>query len=117
MALRHSMIPERVIRYRRDRWSYCKSAKEIKCAVRTEGMKRSHRMPFGAECREDGGVCFRLWGPKAPRRDLLLADDLRPVGLSRQTEGWFELATNKASAGSEYRFQIDGQLKVPDPAS
>jgi malto-oligosyltrehalose trehalohydrolase len=73
-------------------------------------------MPFGAECR-DGGVCFRLWAPKARSVDVVLADGSRPLPLSKQPRGWFELATNKASAGAKYRFQIDGQLKVPDPAS
>ena len=80
-------------------------------------MKRNHRMPFGAECREDGGVRFRLWAPKAQRVDVVLADESRPLSLSRQSEGWFELCTTKASAGAGYRFQIDGQLNVPDPAS
>ncbi len=28
-------------------------------------MKRKHEMPFGAECRGDGTVRFRLWAPKA----------------------------------------------------
>src|SRR5580692_6271386 len=117
MAPRHCTILGRDIRYRRDRWSCSKTAKEITYAVRTAGMKRNHRMPFGAECREDGGVRFRLWAPKAQSVDVVLADESRPLSLSRQSEGWFELCTTKASAGAGYRIQIDGQLNVPDPAS
>ena len=26
-------------------------------------MKRRYNMPFGAECRDDGSVRFRLWAP------------------------------------------------------
>jgi 1,4-alpha-glucan branching enzyme len=28
-------------------------------------MKRRYKMPFGAECRDDGSVRFRLWAPAA----------------------------------------------------
>src|SRR4029079_4511205 len=31
--------------------------------------------------------------------------------------GWFELTTNEAHAGSRYKFRIDGDLEVPDPAA
>jgi 1,4-alpha-glucan branching enzyme/maltooligosyltrehalose trehalohydrolase len=31
--------------------------------------------------------------------------------------GWFELVTDHAGAGTRYQFQIDGGLHVPDPAS
>jgi malto-oligosyltrehalose trehalohydrolase len=74
-------------------------------------------MPFGAECCADDRVCFQLWAPRAQSVEVELADDSRHLALSKQNEGWFELITSKASAGTEYRFQIDHQLKVPDPAS
>ena len=72
-------------------------------------------MPFGAECLEDGKVRFRLWAPRAERVDLCI-DNREPLALSRLAHGWFELVT-RASAGSRYHFQINGQTKVPDPAS
>jgi len=31
--------------------------------------------------------------------------------------GWFEFTTALARPGTRYKFQIDGGLKVPDPAS
>ena len=81
-------------------------------------MKRSHAMPFAAECCDDGSVRFRLWAPKARSVELLLCDAESPhLFLLRQSEGWFELVTNQAKAGSLYHYQISGQLKVPDPAS
>ena len=72
-------------------------------------------MPFGAECLGDGKVRFRLWAPKAHRVDLCLANQ-EPRALSKLDDGWFELVTH-TPAGSRYQFQIDGQTKVPDPAS
>jgi maltooligosyltrehalose trehalohydrolase len=86
-------------------------------------MKYSHSMPFGAELTENGDVRFRLWAPKAQRVDVLLRNfqpgegrqELLP--LEKKELGWFELRTNAATAGTHYQFQIDGELKVPDPAS
>ena len=81
-------------------------------------MKRSHAMPFGAERRDDGSVRFRLWAPKARSVEILLCNpESHQLSLSRQSEGWFELVTDQAKAGSLYQYQIGGQSKVPDPAS
>jgi maltooligosyltrehalose trehalohydrolase len=81
-------------------------------------MKRKHAMPFGAECREDGSVRFRLWAPKLQRAEVALEDkNSRTLSLVRHDEGWFELVTREAYSGTHYNFQIDGRLKVPDPAS
>ena len=72
-------------------------------------------MPFGAECLDDGNVRFRLWAPKAERVDLCLVNQ-EPRALSKVEDGWFELVIH-APAGSRYQFEINGQTKVPDPAS
>ncbi|MFZ1010973.1 MAG: hypothetical protein WAN65_29305, partial [Candidatus Sulfotelmatobacter sp.] len=81
-------------------------------------MKRKHVMPFGAECREDGSVRFRLWAPKLQRVEIVLEDkNSRTLSLVRHDEGWFELLTREAGVGARYKFQIDRRLKVPDPAS
>jgi len=80
-------------------------------------------MPFGAEVSEDGSVRFRLWAPKAQRVDVVLQnippgeDRQESFSLEKQGLGWFELTTDAAMAGTRYQFQIDGELKVPDPAS
>ena len=81
-------------------------------------MKRSHTMPFGAELCENGEVRFRLWAPKAQRVELCIEDPpAEQIPLERLDDGWFELITRAARAASRYRFQIDGEAKVPDPAS
>jgi maltooligosyltrehalose trehalohydrolase len=81
-------------------------------------MNGVHRMPFGAECRQDGSVRLRLWAPKAERVDLCLSGaSPRSVAMPQLDNGWFELITSEASSGSRYQFQINGRLKVPDPAS
>jgi maltooligosyltrehalose trehalohydrolase len=81
-------------------------------------MKRAHSMPFGAELSEDGTVRFRLWAPKAKRVELCLESPAtEQYPLTQLDDGWFELVTPAARAGTRYRFLIDGDIKVPDPAS
>lgn len=82
-------------------------------------MKRRHDMPFGAECRDDGSVRFRLWAPAARRVELRLSGAHRAtrLPLQQRDEGWFELTTEAARPGMLYRFQIDDAQEVPDPAS
>src|SRR5687767_2655562 len=78
--------------------------------------KRRHRMPFGAEITGNG-VRFRLWAPTAKRVELVLGEESRAFEMLGSDEGWFELLTDQARAGSTYRYRIDGGLEVPDPAS
>jgi maltooligosyltrehalose trehalohydrolase len=81
-------------------------------------MKRKHEMPFGAECREDGSVRFRLWAPNARSVQLLLHNSPpRELAMSVVGDGWFELATPEARPGTQYTFRVDHQQPVPDPAS
>ncbi len=74
----------------------------------------AHRMPFGAELRDDGTARFRLWAPNARMVALELAD--RQLVMDLLPAGWFEV-TAPAKAGTRYRYRIDDRLSVPDPAS
>jgi malto-oligosyltrehalose trehalohydrolase len=82
-------------------------------------MKLCHRMPFGADLQEDGRVHFRIWAPGARQVDLCLEQDTAETLLPMvaDPEGWFTLSTESATPGSRYRYRIDGELRVPDPAS
>src|SRR5262249_20199834 len=74
-------------------------------------------MPFGAELTDDGRVRFRLWAPNARRADLSLVEDKQLFPMTVDGEGWCELVTERARAGSLYRYRINGDNEVPDPAS
>ena len=82
-------------------------------------MKRCHDMPFGAQCRDDGSVRFRLWAPAARQVELCFGDVNPPayLPLDQRDNGWFELVTDAVRPGTQYRFRIDHAQKVPDPAS
>ena len=75
-------------------------------------------MPFGAEIVEDG-VRFALWAPKAESVEVCLESETSEelVPLNRHEGGWYLLVTSKARAGSRYRYRIDRDIFVPDPAS
>jgi maltooligosyltrehalose trehalohydrolase len=73
-----------------------------------------HSLPFGAEVLPGGGVRFRLWAPGAKTVDLSLAGKLLPM---KGSDGWYEHIEPQAGAGTRYRYRIDGELLVPDPAS
>ena len=76
-------------------------------------------MPFGAEPIATGGVRFRFWAPSAGMVDVMLIGPKSNEALSMraQEDGWFELVTDHAHAGTRYRYRIDGGTEVPDPAS
>src|SRR6266498_3723298 len=82
-------------------------------------MKRRHNMPFGAECRDDGTVRFRLWAPAARSVELCLQTEKSSIHLplNEREGGWLELVTDAARVGSDYFFRIDNRQAVPDPAS
>ena len=79
-------------------------------------MKRSHSMPFGPRITPSGSIMFRLWAPSASKVDLHL-DDHPPVTMMPTGGGWHECLSAHAAPGSQYCFQIDDGLCVPDPAS
>jgi maltooligosyltrehalose trehalohydrolase len=68
---------------------------------------------FGARSTKDG-TSFRLWAPAARRVDLLLD---RPQPMRRGNDGWFSSDVAGATAGTRYKFRIDDEIDVPDPAS
>jgi maltooligosyltrehalose trehalohydrolase len=71
-------------------------------------------MPFGAEALAGGGVRFRLWAPGAKSVDLALPG--KSISM-KANDGWYEHVEPQAGPGTRYRYRIDGELLVPDPAS
>jgi maltooligosyltrehalose trehalohydrolase len=68
---------------------------------------------FGARLTADG-ASFRLWAPAAQRVDLLLEESFP---LQRSRAGWFRADIAGVKAGARYKFRIDDEIDVPDPAS
>lgn len=68
---------------------------------------------FGPKLTDDGAR-FRLWAPAAKRVDVMLE---QPHALTRDENGWFSAEILGVKAGASYKFRIDDEIDVPDPAS
>ena len=68
---------------------------------------------FGPRLTKDGAL-FHLWAPAAKRVDLLLET---AHAMTRSDDGWFSGEIRDVAAGTRYKFRIDDEIDVPDPAS
>ncbi|KQN48836.1 malto-oligosyltrehalose trehalohydrolase [Pseudomonas sp. Leaf48] len=71
--------------------------------------------PHGALMLDDQHTQFALWAPDAFYVSVELENG-RSVALLPQDDGWF-VSDVRCPAGMRYRYCIDGELEVPDPAS
>jgi 1,4-alpha-glucan branching enzyme/maltooligosyltrehalose trehalohydrolase len=73
---------------------------------------------FGAHLERDG-VRFRLWAPDCSAVTLSVEgpEIAGDFPLERDGEGWCERFVGGVGTGARYCYQIDGNLRVPDPAS
>lgn len=69
----------------------------------------------GAFPQPDGTTRFSLWAPDADKVELSLGNGNR-YELERQGEGWYGITVD-CVAGTGYRYIINGELRVPDPAA
>lgn len=79
-------------------------------------MQYRHSLPFGAELGPHG-TRFRIWAPSANSVALVLQERSAPLPLSKEDDGWYEITVAEAGAGARYRYRIDDEIDVPDPAS
>jgi maltooligosyltrehalose trehalohydrolase len=75
-------------------------------------------MPVGAEVGSTGeGVHFRVWAPDAKSVDVVLTAEKISTPLTRESAGYYSGLVPQASAGSLYKYRLDGGEAFPDPAS
>lgn len=82
-------------------------------------MKRIHNVPFGAQLHPDGRTRFRLWAPSARSVELQLeGPSATPRRIKpEESDGWYETTIDGLDVGDRYRYWIDHDVAVPDPAS
>ncbi|NWN64021.1 malto-oligosyltrehalose trehalohydrolase [Pseudomonas allii] len=71
--------------------------------------------PHGAIMLDAQHTRFALWAPDAFYVSVELEHG-KSIAMLPQAEGWFETEI-ACPAGTRYRFNIDGEMDVPDPAS
>lgn len=69
---------------------------------------------WGAHDGGNGQWTFATWAPGAHSLELLLEGEAIPMPPA--ADGWFQLTT-PATPGMHYRFRVDGETTVVDPAS
>lgn len=62
-----------------------------------------------------GGVTFRLWAPAA--KTVAVVTEMQVMPMQPRNDGWHETWIAQARAGEHYKFRIDDEIDVPDPAS
>ena len=74
------------------------------------------RVPVGVELAPNGGAHARVWAPK--RRTVeFVHDGGEAIVLDAEGNGYFSADIPGATAGTRYRFRLDGKDSFPDPAS
>jgi maltooligosyltrehalose trehalohydrolase len=81
-------------------------------------MQRMHSMPFGAQMLNSETARFKLWAPSARQVELCLIQRgiERVMPMTAEADGWYN-AVAPVTAGIRYRYRINGDIAVPDPAS
>lgn len=72
------------------------------------------RFSHGALVEDGQRTRFALWAPDA--RSVELELDGATFTMAPEADGWFRL-NRRCPLGALYRYRIDGELSVPDPAS
>lgn len=82
---------------------------------------RSRPLPLGATwLGSDAGTHFRVWAPQRARVELQLESGpgaITPLPLERGGNGYHEATIPDLPPGSLYRYLLDGEGPLPDPAS
>ncbi|WP_341519967.1 malto-oligosyltrehalose trehalohydrolase [Pseudomonas sp. G.S.17] len=69
----------------------------------------------GAVLQDSENTRFALWAPDVDQVSVELQDG-QSLAMLAQDEGWFVIEA-RCPAGTQYRYKIDGDMEVPDPAS
>jgi maltooligosyltrehalose trehalohydrolase len=80
----------------------------------------THWKPSLGAWLENQSAHFRLWAPEARSIDLILEStevSSSPLPLKSSGDGYFIGVFPENAAGTRYRFCIDGDRTLPDPAS
>ncbi|QLG93087.1 malto-oligosyltrehalose trehalohydrolase [Pseudomonas yamanorum] len=72
--------------------------------------------PHGAIMLDAEHTRFALWAPDALYVSVEFEEEGKSVAMLSQADGWFVVQL-RCPAGTRYRYNIDGEREVPDPAS
>lgn len=77
--------------------------------------QHAYTLPFGAELLDTELTRFRLWAPSA-KSVAVEINGRAPIAMTVMRDGFYETDI-ECGAGTRYKYRIDNELPVPDPAS
>ncbi len=78
----------------------------------------NRQIPVGAEPLLDSeGTRFRVWAADHESIQVVFEDELAPVTLGAEGNGYFSGSVAEAVVGVRYKYRVDGNGPFPDPAS
>ncbi|MDT0644066.1 malto-oligosyltrehalose trehalohydrolase [Zunongwangia sp. F363] len=60
---------------------------------------------------------FAVWAPSAEKVEVIFEENHSPVLLNKEEKGYWSKTVEKIEPGTYYKFRLDGEKELPDPAS
>lgn len=73
--------------------------------------------PVGAILTKEHSCLFRVWAPTTKSVAIVMNDDQSKHPLVREEYGYWSETLDNIKSNSRYFFELDGEKKLPDPAS
>jgi maltooligosyltrehalose trehalohydrolase len=84
-------------------------------------MELQRKYPIGAEVLKDGGVHFRVWAPECQHVSVCINNnqntEYQIFELFNEKNGYFSRQVHAADEGMLYKYLLDKEKLLPDPAS
>lgn len=72
---------------------------------------------LGVNLEEDGKAKIKVWSPLSSSLDLLLIKENKTIKLEKDESGYWRGETDEIRPGDLYKFVVDKDQPLPDPAS
>lgn len=81
-------------------------------------MDKNITKPVGALKSPDGNFNITVWAPHANNVELIIRGEEAGSAMEKDSYGYWQAGNQEnINAGTKYMFKIDGEHKLPDPAS
>ena len=76
-----------------------------------------HQQTIGVTLDKSGMATVRVWAPYAKEVEINISSKKMQIELVKGDYGYWEVHTDKIQAGDAYKFILDKEKELPDPAS
>lgn len=75
------------------------------------------RKNIGASYTKNNTCTFTVWAPAAENVELIIKDKAEAILLKKDSSGYWEKEIKEITPGTRYKFRLDREKELPDPAS